>query len=206
MRKSWLKHLINIWSIIVTFLNFGWFKIVSKSSLSSGFVWKHASVQTPVNTHTHTLFIQAENLDHRVEFSLLPLMCLQVWLFIYPPLVVWKVQATAAPWIPTVHKHINMARAHNAALLIDRNPKFLQWKCLCSPSAATQWARLSGVGWRHCERRPSLIPHIAQRRRWPWQEAIKNVLHRHVCAQSPWCTKTQQCCMQQNMFQSKFLA
>lgn len=105
------------------------------------------------------------------------LMFLQAGLFIQTPLVVWKVQASAAPQIPAVHKHINTARPYNAAVLIDRNPKFLQWKCLCSPSAATQWARLSGVGWRHCERRPSLIPHIAQRRSWPWKEAIKIVPH-----------------------------
>ena len=102
-------------------------------------------------------------------------MLVQGRLFIQPPLVVWKVQASAAAQNPAVHKHINTARAHDAALLIDRNPKFLQWKCLCSPSAATQWARLSGVGWRHCKRRPSLIPCIAQRRHWPWQEAIKIV-------------------------------
>lgn len=118
-------------------------------------------------------------------------MFLQAWLFIQPPLVVWKVQASGAPHIPTVHKHINTTWAHNAGLLIDRNPKFLRWKCLCSPSAATQWARLSGVSWRRCERRPSLIPHIAEWRRWPWQEAIKNVLQRaHVYVPSPWYTKT----------------
>lgn len=130
-------------------------------------------------------------------------MFLQAWLFIQPPLVVWKVQASGAPHIPTVHKHINTTRAHNAGLLIDRNPKFLRWKCLCSPSAATQWARLSGVGWRRCKRRPSLIPHIAEWRSWPWQEAIKNVLQRaHVYVPSPWHTKTL-CSMPKIVFQFK---
>lgn len=65
------------------------------------------------------------------------------------PLVVLNVHC------PTVHKQTNTARAHNTSVLIDRNPKFLRWKCLCSPSAATQWARLSGVCWRRYEWRPN---------------------------------------------------
>ena len=154
-----------------------------------------------LNSPGNTYFIQADRLDHRLEFVPLPLMFLQAWLFIQPPLVVWKVQSCAAPQIPAVHKHINTAGAHSAALLIDRNPKFLQWKCLCSPSAATQWARLSGVSWRHCKCGPSLIPHIAKRRHWPWPEAIKNVLLRAcMYVQSPWYTETHSC-IQQNMVQ-----
>lgn len=152
----------------------------------------------------HSNFIQADNLNHGVEFSP-SLWCFSERAYFYSHhLFSGKCEPLPLHRSPTVHKHINTAWARNAALLIDRNPKFLQWKCLCSPSAATQWVRLSGVSWRHCKRRPSLIPHIAQQRRWPWQQAIKNALQARIYVQSPWYTKWLSC-MWQNMFQWKLL-
>lgn len=143
------------------FIISGWFssRVASLSILEEfkylwnvGFVLKFC--KETKSKHLNPIHTHINSPDHGLEFSP-SLSCLSNGDYLYSQhLLSGKVRASASTSISTVHKHINTTRASHThthtplPLLINRNPKFLQWKCLCSPSTATQWVRLSGVDWK----------------------------------------------------------